>query len=418
VIDAANQLCAAWRVSPRVAALACGLALVLGPFSGRALSAEPAAAGRDAPSAGASLPSLQAAYEAERQQFQQRIAGAASPADHEQIRRDMQARQAEYNRQALALARREPRSAESLEALAWILKNDFVGSADSLEALSMLTAHHLTDADLSEVCQRLVSWAPAPEAELFLRRAAESSNRRTQAAARFALVRSFQQQPERRAEVEPLLEELAAEFVDVPSARGSVAEAARAELFEWRELAVGQTVPQITGSDLEGEPLTLSTYRGHVVLLYFWGSWCPHCRDHAPRIRQLVERMRGQPFAVLGVDSDADPALARQFLAQQQLGFPNWYDGDAVTGAIASKWNVVQWPMTYLLDHQGVIRAKFQGPFPDNLERAVDQLVARVPRPAYANRTWPWLLGGGLLCIAVALFRFWRQYVPGPARLN
>src|SRR5690606_10754288 len=130
-----------------------------------------------------------------------------------------------------------------------------------------------------------------------------------------------------------------------------------------------QTVPQITGTDLNGQPLTLSTYRGQVVLLTFWGSWCPHCREHAPRIGQLVERMRGRPFAALGVDSDADPALAREFLAQQQLAFPSWYDGDAVTGAIASQWNVVQWPMTYLLDHRGVIRAKFQGPFPDDLER-------------------------------------------------
>src|SRR5690606_8048544 len=138
----------------------------------------------------------------ERQQFQQRIAQATSAADHERIVQDMQSRQAEYNRQALVVARREPQSAESLEALTWLLKNDFVGSADSLEALTLLSAHHVADADLSEVCERLVNWAPSPEAELFLRRAAEGSHRRTQAAARLALVRSFRQQPERHAEME------------------------------------------------------------------------------------------------------------------------------------------------------------------------------------------------------------------------
>jgi peroxiredoxin len=363
------------------------------------------------------LAALEAAYAAEREQFQERISRATTEADRLQILRDMQSRQADFNQRFLRVAQQSPDSPQSLAALTWILKNDFVKSPDSRAALKLVAQHHLDDADLSEICERLVKWAPSPEAEAFLRSAADSSSRRTQAAARVAWARSLAVDPNRKSEVESLLEELAAEYSDVPSARGSVADAAKGELFELRHLNVGQRAPEISGMDLQGEPLSLSDYRGRVVLLYFWGSWCPHCRQNAPRIEQLTERLRGQPFAIVGVDSDPDAAAANAFLAEQNMDWKSWHDGDAARGPIASRWNVLQWPTTYLLDHQGVIRAKFQGQFPEQLDQAVDQLVSHAPARTVGKEVWPWLLGGGVLCVVAALFRFWRQQVPGAAKL-
>jgi hypothetical protein len=73
--------------------------------------------------------------------------------------------------------------------------------------------------------------------------------------------------------------------------------------------------------------------------------------------------------------------------------------------------------MTYLIDHNGIIRAKFDGDFASGLDAAIDRLVAEVPPPSQLNRAWPLLLGGGLLCVLVAAVRLWRNQLPGPVKI-
>jgi hypothetical protein len=86
-------------------------------------------------------------------------------------------------------------------------------------------------------------------------------------------------------------------------------------------------------------------------------------------------------------------------------------------GPIAAQWNVVQWPMTYLIDHEGTIRAKFRGVFPAELDSAIDQLVAQAPGQGAAASAWPWLLAGGVICVLVAVLRLWGNRVPGPVKI-
>lgn len=72
---------------------------------------------------------------------------------------------------------------------------------------------------------------------------------------------------------ESMLEELVAKYADVKSGRGTLADAAKAELFELRNLAIGKVAPDITGKDADGVEFKLSDYRGKVVVLDFWGEW-------------------------------------------------------------------------------------------------------------------------------------------------
>jgi peroxiredoxin len=141
-------------------------------------------------------------------------------------------------------------------------------------------------------------------------------------------------------------------------------------------LSVGKTAPDITGTDLDGAPLRLSTYRGQIVALVFTGDWCGVCRSDYPYLRELIDRYDRSPVAVLGVDSGRDRAQARRVKVDQRLTFRAWWDGGGprhTDGPIATAWNVVGWPTVYVLDPQGVIR--FVDVRQDRLIGAVGALV-------------------------------------------
>jgi hypothetical protein len=95
-----------------------------------------------------------------------------------------------------------------------------------------------------------------------------------------------------------------------------------------------------------------------------------------PHERSLVERMKDEPFALLGVNSDEDLAATKKRLDEEKLSWRNFYEGGA-PGAISKSWNVKGWPTLYLVDAGGTIRRKWLGPPAEQvLDREIDVLVA------------------------------------------
>jgi peroxiredoxin len=125
-------------------------------------------------------------------------------------------------------------------------------------------------------------------------------------------------------------------------------------------LTIGKVAPDISGQDLTGAPFHLSDYRGKVVALVFSGEWCGICRTQYPYERLLLELYgKNWPFAILGVDSDADRDATRKSMTDRGLGYRTWWDGylpDNTAGPIATKWDVSGWPTVYVIDATGVIR--------------------------------------------------------------
>jgi peroxiredoxin len=143
------------------------------------------------------------------------------------------------------------------------------------------------------------------------------------------------------------------EFADIPHWRhGTLGEAAKRDLFELTHLVVGATAPEISGTDVDGEEMSLSDFRGRVVVLDFWGSWCGPCIGQLPALNAVAEEF-GERVAVLGVMSDP-PQTARQAVAEHGVQFRNWVDGRR--GPIVKEWNIDSWPTTFLIDADGVIR--------------------------------------------------------------
>jgi len=118
--------------------------------------------------------------------------------------------------------------------------------------------------------------------------------------------------------------------------------------------AEGFTIPTPTGGSIG-----LAQYRGKVVFLNFWATWCPPCREEMPGMQRLYERFRDQGFAVLAVSIDADEALVPPFLTEHRLTFPVGLD---LTMEVADQYRVTALPSTFLLDRKGRIVARALGP--------------------------------------------------------
>jgi hypothetical protein len=176
----------------------------------------------------------------------------------------------------LALARKNPKDPAAIDALVWVAVYSRSG-AEFDEALKLLSADYVGSEKLGQVCQSLV-YSTSPESEKFLRLVlGNNPNKEVQGTACLSLGQLLKRQSgnEERSgsEAEKLFEQVVAKYGDVSTGRGALADAAKAELFELRNLGIGKTAPEIEGEDVDGKKFKLSDYRGKVVVLDFWGDW-------------------------------------------------------------------------------------------------------------------------------------------------
>lgn len=221
-------------------------------------------------------------------------------------------------------------------------------------------------------------WYDRPDPTTFMKELASRRDRRLDAYVRACDPATT------RADAIAALRRTMEEFADVvytPRLKGEpikVGEVAESELNELEQLQVGMVAPDTEGIDVDGKPLRLADFRGKVVVLSFWGSWCGPCMALVPHEKALAGRMKGRPFVLVGVNSDPTPEKARAVMAREAMAWPSWFDGGKIGGPIAARWNVGIWPTVYVLDAEGKIRFRGQGA--DGLDAAVD--AAFTPLPA------------------------------------
>lgn len=122
-----------------------------------------------------------------------------------------------------------------------------------------------------------------------------------------------------------------------------------------RPAQVGRKAPDFTVSD-GTNTIHLSQYRGKVVLLNFWASWCGPCIQETPGLEQLH---RDRPdLEILGVSVDTDSDSYHRFLKRFHVEFPTVMDPDQKAAGL---YHTDGWPETYIIDRKGVIRRKIVG---------------------------------------------------------
>ena len=126
-----------------------------------------------------------------------------------------------------------------------------------------------------------------------------------------------------------------------------------------------------TLDDLNGKPWTLRGFKGKVVLLNFWATWCPPCRKEMPDLESLYKRFGPQGFVILGV-SDEDAPVVQKFIAQQGITYPVLLDPGRKVNTL---FQIEGIPKTFVYDREGKIVAqsidmRTRGQFLEMLERA------------------------------------------------
>lgn len=119
---------------------------------------------------------------------------------------------------------------------------------------------------------------------------------------------------------------------------------------------VGDMAPEIQGKDAAGKEFKLSDYRGQVVMLDFYGNWCPPCRAMYPHNRELMEKYQDQDFVLLGINSDPELGTLVRSTEDGKVTWRSWWDGNG--GPIASEWQIPFWPSIFVIDQEGIIRYK------------------------------------------------------------
>ena len=155
--------------------------------------------------------------------------------------------------------------------------------------------------------------------------------------------------------------------------------AAAQQLKPWS----GGAAPPLALADVEGRSYRLDEYRGKVVLVNFWATWCEPCRDEMPSMNRLRASLAGRPFEVLAVNLAESGPRIRRFLEQVPLEFPVLMDRDS--GA-AKAWQARLLPASFLVGPDGRIRYSVVGGIDWTEDRVRKTIFALMPPEGPPNQ--------------------------------
>lgn len=230
--------------------------------------------------------------------------------------------------------------------------------------------------EIVDALARQRNWLETKGVRAELEAFAAGSRKREFAAAALLRVAAILSGPAAKGEEQKQAEEVRAriqkEFPETEAAR----KLAGGKTAAPASLGPGSKAPEFAGKDADGAEIKLSDFQGRVVLLDFWGFWCPHCRALLPHLRELAEKYKDAPFTILGVTSDEDPAQFRELAKQNALAWRSVWDGGR-NGPVGRLYQVRSAPTLFLIDAQGLIQRTWVGePNEPMLDEAIATLVA------------------------------------------
>jgi len=123
---------------------------------------------------------------------------------------------------------------------------------------------------------------------------------------------------------------------------------------------VNSKAPAFTLKDLNGKTVPLSAFKGKVVLLNFFATWCPPCRAEMPALNKLYHALKPRGLEVVAVSTDRSINDIKDFLEKHRVDFPILFDADR---SASKQYRVFSMPTTFLIDRNGMIVEKFYGEY-------------------------------------------------------
>jgi thiol-disulfide isomerase/thioredoxin len=300
-------------------------------------------------------------------------------------------RGARTDRERAAAEAKLPREADFLprihKLIAGDAKDDAAGEALALAVFGFQTkdekvydalARNFVKTDrIQRFVQMAMAGAPDAAKPVLANVLADNPSKALKGMACFALgaIAFEKDDPKAAKEAEVYFGRVEKEFADVTVGRGdTLGEMAKGSLYELRHLQVGMKAPAAESKNLKGEKATLADYKGKVVVLDVWATWCVPCKEMIPHEREMVEKFKNKPFALISVSADDEKKELEEFLGKESMPWAHWWDGP--DAPFLKQWNVHTFPTIYVIDAKGVIRYKHvRG---EDLEKAVEKLLAEV----------------------------------------
>ncbi|MBI4667559.1 MAG: TlpA family protein disulfide reductase [Nitrospinae bacterium] len=145
----------------------------------------------------------------------------------------------------------------------------------------------------------------------------------------------------------------------------------------------GKPAPQFSLTTIDGKPMRLADYRGKVVFLNIWATWCPPCKQEMPSMQALYEHFKGKDFAMLTISIDEKKEDVPPFMKELGLTFPVAVDPEQ---KVVSQYGITGVPETYIIDKEGVITHHIVGPGEWNNPGIINAFEGLVSRPAKAGQ--------------------------------
>jgi peroxiredoxin len=140
-------------------------------------------------------------------------------------------------------------------------------------------------------------------------------------------------------------------------------------------LKVGTKFPDFSETDVEGKPVSVASYKGKVVMIDFWATWCGPCVGELPNVLATYQKHHAQGFEIIGVSLDQDKSKLTDFTKDKGMAWQQFFDGQGWSNKLAVKYGIESIPATFLLDGEGnIIGEDLRG---EELEAAVAKAVGK-----------------------------------------
>jgi len=329
------------------------------------------------------LKSLLARFKDEEGPLKKKVASAPDPDDRQIAASDLKELNFLAADNALDLANAEPKDDVALDAAVFAVRRlcEYAITGESMDkAVKLIRENHLANPKLKGILGDLRK-AGKPGGRLLEDIADKSTDDETKGIANFHLgliiLEKADNAPNPEAAKTVLSE--ARKFLAIATRLAPKAKIDGETIEKAAELAlllpvVGNPAPDVTGTDLDDKKVKLSSYKGKVVLLDIWATWCPPCRAMIPHERELVKKLDGKPFVLLSVSVDDAKTDVTDFLKEEKMPWAHWFDGRG--GPVSKAYRVKAFPTLYLIDKKGVIREKWVG-IPDSkaMDKKIEELV-------------------------------------------